>query len=165
MIRLLIAGLALALASPGLADVPKLVLDHDMLTTLARTGAPGIALSYPDDHVDLRTRHRTPLGVWVDIVLTARFVREGKRVKLALRSLSAAGIRQTGSRFQEAAAKLAKLVDVETAAGRLSRSGRGVARRQGGLLAGTQARGRPHRCAARRGVVGLGSPRAIATRR
>lgn len=109
---LLAIHVAVTLAGPG-----PLLLDHDFLTSMARTGAPGINIEYTADRVLFKTRVRRL--VWIDVRLEALFVRVGARVHLAARKLTAAGLLQNGSRFDEAAAKLAKLVDVETLADRV----------------------------------------------
>lgn len=113
----LAALLTMALAFPaGASDA--LILDHDMLTSMARTGAPGVTITYTPTRVVFGTRFRAAV-VWLDVRAEAAFVREDKRLRLALQHLSAAGINQNGSRFFEASAKLAKLVDVETPSSRV----------------------------------------------
>lgn len=97
---------------------PALILDHDMLTSLARSGVPGINIVYTPSRVAFVTRFRAAV-LWIDVRAEAIFVREAGRLRLALQYLSAAGIRQNASRFDEAKAKLAKLVDVETPARRV----------------------------------------------
>jgi hypothetical protein len=105
-------------AAPALAQTPPLILDHDMLTAMARTGAPAVEISYTPTRVVFRTRVRVLLG-WIDVQAEAVFVREDKRLHLALQALKAGGLVQNASRFFEASKKLGKLVDVETAARRV----------------------------------------------
>lgn len=112
------AVLILALLTRPAFASGTLTLDHDILQSMARTGSPGINLDYTPTRVLLKTRYRAA-GIWWDVRLAAEFIRTDKRVRLALRELTAGGIRQNASRFDEAAAKLSKLVDVETAADRV----------------------------------------------
>lgn len=113
LIALVVVSLAFGPAVAAAGGV--LVLDHDLLTSMARTGSPGINIDYTVDRVVFRTRFRAAV-IWLDVRLEAVFQRDGKRVHLVAQRLTAGGINQNGSRFDEAAARLAKLVDVETEA-------------------------------------------------
>jgi hypothetical protein len=116
-------------AAPALAQTPPLILDHDMLTAMARTGAPAVEISYTPTRVVFRTRVRVLLG-WIDVQAEAVFVREDKRLHLALQALKAGGLVQNASRFFEASkAREAR-----------QRRDRGAARRD---LQGRQGRVRP----------------------
>lgn len=113
LVALAVAALAFGPAVAAAGGV--LVLDHDLLTSMARTGSPGINIDYTVDRVVFRTRFRAAV-IWLDVRLEAAFARDGKRVHLVAQKLTAGGILQNGSRFDEAAARLARLVDVETEA-------------------------------------------------
>lgn len=119
MRALLYALVAASLAWPAAATEGPLILDHDLLTSMARTGEPGIVITYAADRVVFHTRRHAAFGIWLDVRLEAVFAREGKHVHLVARRLTAGGLAQKGSRFDEAAARLARLVDVETAADRV----------------------------------------------
>lgn len=120
MRRAIAIALVLALAGPVLADGPPaaLVLDHDMLTSMARTKEPEVRIGYTADRVELRTRRSALVG-WIDVLLTARFERAGGHVRLVAQSLRAGPLEQRGTRFEDARAGLLKLVDVATDAERV----------------------------------------------
>ena len=106
-------------AGAVLAETSPLILDHDMLQSMARTGpAKDVRLEYTDDRVLFKTRYRAAV-VWLDVRLEAQFVRAGARVHLEAKRLTVGGLNQNGARFMEASEKLAHLVDVETAAQRV----------------------------------------------
>lgn len=115
---LLVAGAALLRAEEP-APAPALLLDHDTLTTLARTKEPELRISYKPGRVEFRTRRSVLVG-WVDVLLSARFERVGRRIQLVAKSLHAGPLgEQRGKRFEEARAGLARLVNVESAATRV----------------------------------------------
>lgn len=109
---------AMVFADEIAGPMPAMVLDHDMLQSLARTGpAKDIRIEYLPDRLLFKTRIRRL--VWIDIRLEARFGRVAGKVQLVAQRLTAGGILQNASRFDEAREKLSHLVNVETAAGRV----------------------------------------------
>lgn len=114
-------GVLLALvvfASPAVAQA-ALVLDHDMLTSLARTREPEVRIGYTPERVEFRTRRSALVG-WLDVLLTARFERCAGHVRLVAQRLHVQALgEQSGKRFEQAKAGLMKLVNVKTAATRV----------------------------------------------
>jgi hypothetical protein len=109
--------LALALlAGPAVADT--LALDHAKLLARARKGIGSAAISYTSDRVVLRARVRWGL-FWIPLRLEATFQRVDGHVRLVTRDLYIRG-RLMPSRKLEADEKLAKLVDVESKADRVT---------------------------------------------
>lgn len=114
---LLPALLALALlAGPAVADT--LALDHAKLTARARKGVPGMTLSYPGGCVVLRGRVRWGL-LWIPLRVEATFARVDGHIRLQAQELYVRGRRMRG-RIQDADEKLAKLLDVESKADRVT---------------------------------------------
>lgn len=101
------------------AQIPALVLDHDMLTSMIRTREPDIRIGYTADRVEIRTRRSALVG-WLDVLLVARFERDEKgHIRLVAQSLRAGPVGQAGKRFEQARAGLLKLVNVATPATRV----------------------------------------------
>lgn len=112
--------LGLVLASSAIADgVGALVLDHAMLLSMARTREPEVRIGYTDDRVEFRTRRSVLAVGWVDVLLTARFERDGKKIQLIAQGLRTGPIKQNGKRLEQARAGLLRLVNVETDATRV----------------------------------------------
>lgn len=118
VLALVLLELAAAPARPQ-TPAAALVLDHDMLTSLARTKQPEVRIGYTPERVEIRTRRSALVG-WIDVLLTARFERCNGHVQLVAQSLRAGPLGdQRGKRFEEARAGLRKLVNVKTAATRV----------------------------------------------
>lgn len=114
---LLVTLFLLLFAGPVLAGT--LTLDHALLTSLVHTREPAARIGYTPERVEFRTRRSALVG-WIDVLLTARFERRGKRVQLVAQSLRAGPLgEQRGKRFEDARAGLLRLVDVETTADRV----------------------------------------------
>lgn len=89
------------------------LLDDALLTALVRTKVPNVRIAYLDDEDKIEFRSEQAYGL-VDALLTARFERVGRRIQLKALSLRVGFLAQRSRRFEEAAAALRKLVDVET---------------------------------------------------
>lgn len=109
------AFLLMLLVEAACAQMPPLLLDHDMLVSLARTREPEVRIGYTKDRVEFRTRRSALVG-WVDVLLTARFERHGPNVQLVAQSLRAGPLEQRGKRLEQAREGLKKMVNVKTAA-------------------------------------------------